>query len=126
MITNPHHETITNANHAIARWVAMRPLRRGGNNICRLAASGEKCVAQCVSSLATGCRPAKLRRLTEPPRDRRRESIRRAVGYGEKHVGFDELELHQPERPFISDPIDPRVERHFVERIERSPSLRDD
>ena len=56
MIEHSYHERITNANHAIARVVAMRPLRRGGNNICRPVASGEKYAAKRVSSLGRRAR----------------------------------------------------------------------
>jgi hypothetical protein len=74
MIELSNHELITNANHAIARVVAMRPRRRGGTNIRRPVGSGEKCPAQCVSSLAAAPR-RKLWRLAEAPRNRRREPI---------------------------------------------------
>jgi hypothetical protein len=42
MIENSNHEWITNANRAIARVVAMRPRRRGGNNIRWPVVSGEQ------------------------------------------------------------------------------------
>lgn len=94
MIEHSHHERITNANRAIARSPgvvrdATASARRHEHTPTgRLRREGRTR----VSSLG----PRDKTELAEPTRDRRRESIRRAVGHGEKHVGFDELELHQP------------------------------